>query len=167
MAKIITLNGVADDAWTLLRLSEGETAETVALPEGDLIVPLAVWKARGAELAGRARLGLWLASHEGPEEIAADLPRFSVVAVDFPKFADGRGYSSAALLRTRYGYTGELRAIGDVLQDQLFYMKRVGFDAFQLRADKNIDAALKSLNDFSDAYQASTDQPLPLFRRRA
>lgn len=167
MAKIITLNGVKDDAWTLLRLAEGETTESVTLPEGDLIVPLTVWKLRGAELASRPRLGVWLASHEGPEEIAADLARFVLVAVDFPKFADGRGYSSAALLRNRYGYTGELRAIGDVLQDQLFYMKRVGFDAFQLRADKSIDAALKSLNDFSDAYQASTDQPLPLFRRRA
>ena len=167
MAKIITLNGIQDDAWTLIRLAEGETAESVALPEGELIVPLAVWKLRGAELAARPRLGVWLASHEGPEEIAADVARFAVIAVDFPKFADGRGYSSAALLRTRYGYNGELRAIGDVLQDQLFYMKRVGFNAFQLRADKNIDAALKSLNDFTDGYQASTDQPLPLFRRRA
>ncbi len=167
MAKIITLNGIKDDAWTLLRLMDGESAESVALPQGELIVPLSVWQLRAAELASRPRLGLWLASHEGPEEIAADLARFAVVAVDFPKFADGRGYSSAALLRTRYGYNGELRAIGDVLQDQLFYMKRVGFDAFQLRADKNLDAAVKSLHDFTDAYQASSDQTLPLFRRRA
>jgi uncharacterized protein (DUF934 family) len=88
-----------------------------------------------------------------------------VVAVDFPKFADGRGYSIAYNLRARLGYTGELRAIGDVLRDQLFYMQRVGFDAFAVRADKNIHDALKGLTDFSETYQSSWDQKNPLFRR--
>ena len=98
--------------------------------------------------------------------IADDLAHFAVIGVNFPKFADGRGYSSARLLRERYGYRGEIRAIGDVLQDQLFYMKRCGIDAFAVREDKDIEAALAGLNVFSDAYQAAVDQPQPLFRRR-
>lgn len=166
MAKLITLNGVQEDTWHLVRLGEGETADKLTLPDGDLIVPLLLWQARREELCARPRLGLWLASAEDPDAIAPDLGHFQVIALDFPKFTDGRSYSSAALLRTRYGFKGQLRAIGDVLQDQLFYMKRVGFDAFALRADKNVDSALKSLGDFSEAYQASTDRPLPLFRRR-
>ncbi len=78
-----------------------------------------------------------------------------LIAVDFPKFTDGRGYSIAYNLRKRLGYTGELRAIGDVLRDQLFYMQRVGFNAFATRPDRSIHDALKGLTDFSEAYQAS------------
>ena len=90
-----------------------------------------------------------------------------MVAVDFPKFADGRGYSIAYNLRARLGYTGELRAIGDVLRDQLFYMQRVGFDAFAVREDKNIHDALKGLTDFSEVYQASWDQQVAAVPPRA
>ena len=78
-----------------------------------------------------------------------------------------RGYSFAALLRARFGYRGELRAIGDIWQDQLFYLKRCGFDAFAVRTDKNIEDALRGLNDFSETYQTAVDQPLPLYRRHA
>jgi hypothetical protein len=87
-----------------------------------------------------------------------------VIGVNFPKFTDGRSYSSARLLRERYGYAGEIRAIGDVLQDQLFYMRRCGIDAYALRADKDIDKALAGLRVFSETYQAAADQPQPLFR---
>ena len=87
--------------------------------------------------------------------------------MNFPKFTDGRGYTTARLLRERYAYRGEIRAIGDVLRDQLFSYQRVGFDAFALRADKDPVDALKAFEEFSEVYQASTDQPLPLFRRRA
>ena len=80
---------------------------------------------------------------------------------------DGRGYSTARLLRERYGYQGEIRAIGDVLQDQLFLMARCGFDAFALRADKSIEKALAAFETFKAPYQAAVDQPQPLFRRRA
>ena len=88
-----------------------------------------------------------------------------LIAVDFPNFADGRGYSIAYQLRARQGFEGELRAIGDVLRDQLFYMQRVGFNAFATRPDRSIDDALKGLTDFSDTYQTSWDQKTPLFRR--
>ena len=118
-------------------------------------------------LARIATAGVWLDSSEGPEALVGDLDALSIIAVNFPKFADGRSYSTAHLLRERYGYRGEIRAIGDVLHDQLFFMKRCGIDAYAVRADKDIEAALAGLSTFSDAYQAAVDQPQPLFRRRA
>ncbi|WP_194721120.1 DUF934 domain-containing protein [Noviherbaspirillum malthae] len=165
MRNIIKNKAVVSDDWNVLRLGEEDTPETVAIPEGKVIVPLKVWQAQRAALEGRSELGVWIASSERPEELKGDLGNFKVVAVDFPKFADGRGYSTAYNLRARLGYTGELRAIGDVLRDQLFYMQRVGFDAFAVREDKNIHDALKGLTDFSEVYQNSWDQKSPLFRR--
>ncbi|MEB0137095.1 DUF934 domain-containing protein [Actimicrobium sp. CCC2.4] len=165
MRDIIKHRTVVSDDWTVLRLAEGDTAETIALPAGKVIVPLSVWQARREELAGRTELGVWLASSERAEDIKDDLGCFAVIAVDFPKFADGRGYSTAYNLRARMGYEGELRAIGDVLRDQLFYMSRVGFDAFATREDRSIHDALKGLTDFSESYQTSLDQKTPLFRR--
>lgn len=165
MRDIIKNRAVVSDDWTVLRLAEGETPETIEVPAGKVIVPLTVWKAQREKLRGRSELGIWLASSERPEELKGELGNFKLVAVDFPKFMDGRGYSIAYNLRARLGYTGELRAIGDVLRDQLFYMQRVGFDSFAVRADKNIHDALKGLTDFSETYQNSWDQKNPLFRR--
>lgn len=168
MADIIKGRAIVADDWQVLRLAEGETVADVALPEGKLIVPLLVWQARRAALDKHVTartLGVWLADTEGPELIADDLQHFQIIAVDFPKFANGRGYSSAALLRTRYCYRGELRAIGDVLRDQMFYLARVGFDAFAVRPDRSIDDALQALDDYSVTYQSSTDEARPLFRR--
>jgi uncharacterized protein (DUF934 family) len=165
MRDIIKNRTVVSDDWTVLRLAESETPEGIEVPAGKVIVPLTVWKAQREKLQGRPELGVWLASSERPEELKGELGNFKLVAVDFPKFMDGRGYSIAYNLRARLGYTGELRAIGDVLRDQLFYMQRVGFDAFAVRADKNIHDALKGLTDFSETYQNSWDQKNPLFRR--
>jgi uncharacterized protein (DUF934 family) len=162
---IIKNKTVVNDDWTVLRLSENETPESITVPAGKFIVPLKVWQAQRAKLQSRPELGVWLAGNERPEELKGEVEKFSVIAVDFPKFADGRGYSIAYNLRARLGYVGELRAIGDVLRDQLFYMQRVGFDAFSPRPDKNIHDALKGLTDFSETYQTSFDQKLPLFRR--
>lgn len=164
--RIIKHSSIVDDSWTLVRLAEGETAESVQLPAGDLIVPLLVWQARKAELLARPQRGVWLAPDEVAQDIATDLANLQVVAVDFPQFADGRGYSTAALLRGRFGWRGELRAIGDVLKDQLFYLSRVGFDAYAVREGRDLEDAVKALNDFSETYQAAVDEPLPLFRRR-
>ena len=155
---------VADD-WTVLRLEEGEAAETAAVREGKVIVPLAVWLAQRDALSARAQIGVWIAPGEQPEALKGDLDKFAVVAVDFPKFTDGRGYSIAYNLRMRLGYKGELRAIGDVLRDQLFAMHRVGFDAYATRPDRSIHDALKGLTVFSEVYQASVDENVPLFRR--
>jgi uncharacterized protein (DUF934 family) len=164
--QIIKGRAVVADDWRVLRLDEGDSAETVAIPAGQVIVPLAVWQAQRAALEGRAEIGVWIASDERPEVLKGELDKFAVVAVDFPKFTDGRGYSIAYNLRMRLGYQGELRAIGDVLRDQLFSMQRVGFDAFATRPDRNIHDALKGLTDFSEVYQASVDQKSPLYRRQ-
>lgn len=157
---------VVADSWTLIPAVEDGAA--VALPPGKLIVPLNAWMAQRDALVERQQaLGVWLDSQQDPAEIADAIDRFALIAVSFPKFTDGRGYSIAALLRGRYGFKGELRAIGDVLRDQLFYLQRVGFNAFAVRADKDIHDALNALSDFSEAYQGAIDQPLPLFRRRS
>ena len=168
MPKIIKNDRIVEDAWQVLKLADGEAAETVALPQTATLFPLAVWQARKDELLARsATAGVWHDSSEGPEALVGDLANLAIIGVNFPKFADGRGYSTARLLRGRYGYHGEIRAIGDVLHDQLFFMKRCGIDAYAVRADKDIEAALAGLTTFSDAYQAAVDQPHPLFRRRA
>ena len=169
MAQLIREQKVVADAWTTLQLAEGDTPETIALPAGDLIVPLAVWQVRKAEIISRhQRIGLLLQPNERVEDVAADLGHFAVVAINFPRFVDGRGYSTAALLRQRYRYQGELRAVGDILHDQLFFMRRVGFDSYALKDGKDVVYALdKGFTTFSEAYQAATDQPQPYFRRRA
>ena len=134
----------------------------------DALPSLAQWKERRLEtVAEGARVGVRLDPADDPAELQPDLDRLQLVAIQFPKFTDGRGYSSAALLRTRYGYRGELRAIGDVGRDQLFYLKRCGFDAFALAPHRDPHAALASLEDFSLRYQGSVDDPVPLYRKRA
>lgn len=174
MARIIRNGSVVDDPWIVVEVPAG--GATPSLPDGPLLLPLALWQAlwqsRFDELQARqAQQGwptaVWLAPQDDPAALSAVLQRLTLVAVHFPKATDGRGYSTAALLRQRYGYRGELRAIGQVLRDQLHYLRRSGFDAFALRADQDPQAALASLRVFDEAYQPAFDQPLPLFRRRA
>jgi uncharacterized protein (DUF934 family) len=166
MATLIKHRQIVADSWQQLKPEAGGSSFSV-VPAGDVIVPLAFWLERRDLLLSRAgRLGVWLDSHEEPAAIAGDLDRFALVAVNFPTFGDGRGYSIARLLRERYGYEGELRAIGEVVRDHLFFMAGCGFDAFLLRDDQDPEEALTAFGDFSDAYQTSADRPLPLFRRR-
>ncbi|MDO8313133.1 MAG: DUF934 domain-containing protein [Sideroxyarcus sp.] len=162
---IIKNKTIVEDDWNVLRLGENDRPDSMVVPSGKVIVPLRVWQAQRDTLLQRADIGVWFASNERAEDLQNDVAKFSVIAVDFPKFADGRGYSIAYHLRTRLGYRGELRAMGDVLRDQLFYMQRAGFDAFATRPDKDIREALKGLSDFSLNYQASADEAQPLFRR--
>jgi uncharacterized protein (DUF934 family) len=163
MAQIIKHRAVIQDNWQLL-----EQESIGKLPfSGDVIVPLDLWISERDTLSFRlGRIGVWLETDADPAAFAHDLPRFDVIAVRFASATDGRGYSLARLLRERYGFRGELRAIGDVLRDQLFYLSRCGFDAFALRADQDPHKALFAFDDFSEAYQASVEQPVPLFRRR-
>ena len=149
---------IVDDAYMVMRGN--------AVPEGvPVIVPLALWQANRDALRGRDDVGVWLAPADDPFALAHDVASLPVIAIDFPSFTDGRGYSSARLLRERLGYEGELRAIGDVQRDQLYYLSQVGFDAFAVREDRDIEAALASLRDFSDGYQG-TQARTPWFRRR-
>lgn len=168
MAQLIKHGIATTDSWRILELAEVESPETVALPDGDIIFPLAVWQARKDEIVSRPTIGLLLQPADRVEDVAGDLASFNLIAVNFPKFVDGRGYSTAALLRQRHGYTGELRAVGDVLHDQLFFMRRVGFDSYALKEGKSLDYAIAAgFKPFTEAYQGATDQAQPHFRRRA
>jgi uncharacterized protein (DUF934 family) len=163
MAEIILREAIVADDWQVLR---PEAGQHVDVPAGRVIVPLAVWLEQQPALAERGgSVAVWLAGADDPQTLAPTLSSLSLIAVDFPKFTDGRGFSIAYLLRTRLDYHGELRAIGDVLPDQLFYMRRVGFDAFAVRPDKDIQQALHRLHTFSDSYQGSWNQAVPAYRR--
>lgn len=164
MPKLIKLDGEtavwAEDEFVFVPDEEPVPAQ------GDVIVSMARLLGEGDALlsAGR-RVGVRLQPHERIEDLAYDLPRLAIVELAFAKFRDGRPYSNVSILRGRLEYRGEVRAIGDVLRDQLNFMKRCGFDAFAVRADKNIDDAIKGFTEFTVTYQASVDEPLPLFRR--
>jgi uncharacterized protein (DUF934 family) len=169
MPNIIRNGKVVADTWSPIEAAGGALPDP--LPDGDLIVPLAVWFARRSELLVHAKasgrlLGVLVAGQDDPDSFAGDLPHFALIAVHFPQFGDGRGYTLARLLRERFGYRGELRAVGDVIRDNLFYLAQCGFDAFELAAPADLEAAVKSLADFSESYQTSAAQPQPLFRRR-
>jgi len=160
MQNLIKNDAVTEDAWRLIR-SEDESYDAAE----DVILPLAVWLV----LDPAARSGqsaVWLAPDADLTLLLPALAQLPLIAIDFPAFTDGRGYSLARLLRERYGYKGELRAIGDVQRDQLAYLARVGFTVFAIRDDRSAQAALDGLRDFSDQYQATVLQPEPLFKRR-
>lgn len=148
-----------------------QVAATVIPSSGKIIVPLSVWIARKAELADRfakGEIGLWLATHEVLETLVQSVPEINalpLIAVHVERFADGRIFSIGNLLRTRYGYKNELRAFGDVLRDQLFFLKRCGYDSYLIRADRSAEDALASLKDFTEPYQAAVDVNQPIWRR--
>ncbi|MFW0756904.1 DUF934 domain-containing protein [Pseudomonas sp. H11T01] len=148
-----------DDSWQLVRDAADE------LPTGQLILPLSQWLARSAK-ATTPREGVWLGPDDEVENLTPWLTNLPLIALDFPSFRDGRAYSQAYLLRTRLGWKGELRAIGDVLRDQLSHMRQCGFDAFAVREDKSAEDALKGLAGMSVLYGRSVIEPRPLFRRR-
>jgi uncharacterized protein (DUF934 family) len=163
---VIRAGRIARDPWRFLGL-EAPVDPAAAFPAGPLAVPLAAWKARRGELLGRdGPAGVWLDPADDPDPLVPDLPDLALVGIRFPKFSEGRGYSTAALLRRRHGYRGELRAFGDLGRDHLFYLARVGFDAFSLRPGTDLEAALAGLRDFTVRYQGAADDPRPLFRRR-
>ncbi|HLD67276.1 MAG TPA: DUF934 domain-containing protein [Pseudomonas sp.] len=168
MNNLIRLDGgqarlVADDPWQLPGADEPLDGS------GPWLLPLATWRARQASavLAGEQASGdgVLLAPEDEVEGLLPWLGVLPLIAIDFPGFRDGRGYSQAYLLRTRLGWRGELRAVGDVLRDQLSHMRQCGFDAFAVRADKSVEDALKGLAGVSVLYGRSAIEPRPLFRR--
>ena len=166
MPDVITSDGsIRPDDWVVVpRPADGESLD---IPEQPALIPADLWLAGKEHFEDRDDIGVWLDSHEEPEILAGVVNELPMIAVNFPKFSDGRGYSIARLLRERLSYRNELRAVGDVLLDQLQFMKRCGFDTYVLRADKDINKAARCLNFFTQGYQAATDTDEPLFRRRA
>ncbi len=141
-----------DDPWVAV-------ADEEALPEGaPAIVSLARWQADRETLAGRnAPLGIRLRADQPPAQIAMDLDRFQVIALEFPVFGDGRAYSYARLLRERFGYRGELRAVGNVLRDQALFMRRCGFDTFEVAEGTGVDGWREAMGEISVFYQPTED----------
>lgn len=161
MPKLIKGNAIVANEWQLIAADfAGE------LPAAKLMVPVAKWLELKDSAVDGQTLAPWIDSEEEVESVAAELVKAPLIAVNFPTFMDGRGFSTARLLRERFGYQGELRAVGYVIQDQLFFLKRCGFDAFDLREGTDLEAALASLDAFTVSYQAAADNPEPLFRKR-
>jgi uncharacterized protein (DUF934 family) len=165
MQNIIKDRQVIADDWQLLRLGETGALDEFE-PHTPVIVPLAIWLAEPERW--RQRPGpnaVWLASDDDPLNLAPYLGELTLIAVDFPSFTDGRGYSIGRLLRERYKYALELRAVGDVWQDQLQALWQVGFDSFEIKPGKPLAPSVKALESFSEHYQSNYRQPTPLFRR--
>ncbi len=154
---------IIEDRWQVA--ADGEPLPADAA----VIVSLARWQAERAALLGRnAPLGVRLANTHKVEDLAADVDRFDLIVLEFPKFVDGRAYSQARLLRERYGYRGELRATGNVLRDELQFMQRCGFDAFEIADPKAVEAWRAAIGEFSVFYQpAADDRPTVSALRRS
>jgi uncharacterized protein (DUF934 family) len=137
--------------------SPGEPGDLARAP---LIVPLARWQLEHLTwISQPRRLGVQLGPAQNPEDLAADLPRLALIALHFPSVSEGRGYTQARQLRERWGFTGELRAVGNVRRDQLFFLARCGFNAFEL-PDAELEPALAAFATFSAEYQFSNDTGL-------
>lgn len=165
MPKLIELkNGVAlaaEDTFTFV--SDGQD-----LPAGDVIVSLSRFQADGEGLMSEGRrVGVLLEAGEEVEALACDLPRLAVVALDFPKFGDGRSFSNARLLRERYAFSGQVRAVGDVLREQAGLMVRVGFDGFEPADGASSKEWQAATQRYRHVYQRSSDGRAPTFSERS
>ena len=151
MTKLIRSGAYTQDVYA-------PVADDAALPDGPVLVSLARFqKDRDALLARNTPIGVKLQSSENPEILGGDVSHFSLIALEFPKFRDGRAFSWARMLRTRLGFTGEIRAVGDFLFDQVNYQHRVGFDAWEVPDNFTIEMFNRALSEMTDVYQPSTD----------
>ena len=142
-------------------------ADDQDLPQGDVIVSLTRFEAEGDRLLSEGRaVGVRLKSDEEAEVLAYDLPRIAVVALEFPKFRDGRAYTNARILRERHGFKGELRAVGDVLREQAHFMLRCGFDAFEPADGSSAQQWQSVTQRFRHVYQRAADARAPAFVER-
>lgn len=158
--QIIKDREIVEDTWLHLD-------DEAALVEGNITVSLTRWQEQHETLSDHQQfLGIRLSGEDPLEEIVPDLGRFQLIVLLFPAFTDGRCYSYARLLRERYQYKGEIRAQGDVLYDQLFFMAQCGFNSFELADPKQLDIGLTAFDTFSESYQATVLRPEPLYRRR-
>lgn len=140
---------IIDDSWSYV-------ADDAELKDGDTSVSLARWKKDKQQLLkANGRKGVRIGPADSIEDIAADLKDLQLIELDFPAFADGRMFSHAWLLRGRYNYQGEIRATGQFMRDQVYYLSRVGVNAFSFEKAEDLPIALSALNDFTINYQKS------------
>jgi uncharacterized protein (DUF934 family) len=130
-------------------------------PQGEsraLILPVARWQAEREQWSSwDGRLGVRIGPTDKVDVLARDLPRFALIAIEFGGLAEGRGYSQATILRRQYKFGGELRAVGKIQRDQVFYMARCGFDTLEFPEGTDLQVALTGFDDFSVAYQGAAD----------
>ena len=159
--QIIKQRRIVDDTW--LSLDDDQ-----AVPEeGDIIVTLRRWQDDRGYLSERSgNVAVRLSGDVNISELVSDLARWKTIVLEFADFKDGRHYSNARLLRDRYGFTGEIRAVGDVQRDQLLFMERCGIDAYELRTQEELSSALESFAEYSVRYQPALDEPRHVFRQR-
>ena len=145
MPKLVKDGVIIENTWQLMPKPEGVEAVAADVPAGNVIVPFSVWQAQKSELKTRTDVGVWLDSDETADLLAEDATTLPLIGVNFPTFMDGRSFSTARLLRERYKFTGELRAVGNFIRDQLCYLKRCGVNAFAFSNEEiDLEAALKS-----------------------
>jgi uncharacterized protein (DUF934 family) len=143
-------------------------ADDAPLPDGAVIVSLQRFqKEREALLARNTPIGIRLQASENPEILGPDVNHFSLIVLEFPKFRDGRAFSWARMLRTRLGFTGEIRAVGDFLYDQMNYQRRVGFDAWEVPDNFTIEMFKRAVTEMTNVYQPSTDGKKTIRQLRA
>ena len=166
MGRLIKDGEMVKDYWTVLYdINDAETQNTK--DKKNIIVPLQSWNRFHNELkTSTNQVAVWLDSNEFTNQIIGDVNEIPLIALNFPVITDGRSYSNARELRLELHYSGEIRAIGDVLRDQIFYMSRCGFNSFLIREDQDSASCLKALNDFQSSYQSTAVDKNPLFRRR-
>ena len=156
---------IVDNDWQIIA-KDAELSIADVSTNDFLLLPLATWLQYAEQLQNSKTIGVWLDSDESPEPLETLCAAIPVIAINFPVFADGRGYSYARTLRDYYNYTGDLRAIGDVLHDQMYFYKRCGFSSYLIREDADAEKALAGLNDFSADYQAGSNESKPIFHKR-
>lgn len=158
---------VNDDQWTLIseKPEDQDWDLDQMLTQQPVIIPLELWLANRESLAENAQVGVWLDSDQEPDVLGDDLSSLPIIAINFPGFADGRGYSHARRLRLNFDYKGDIRAFGDVLRDQLLFYKRCGFSSFSLRSDSDAENAIEGLKDFDVFYQDADDDVVPPFAK--
>lgn len=164
--KIVIFKVYGEDTFTERQIAATEIPET-----GKVLVPFSIWQAYKDKLSARmdnGEVGIVFATHEPIEALIAEFPdinKLPIIAILVGHFPDGRNFTLSRLLRERHGYNNELRAIGDILRDQLYFLKRCGFNSYEIRSDRNAQEAIDSLTDFTQPYQAAVDDALPVWRR--
>ncbi|WP_339044959.1 DUF934 domain-containing protein [Candidatus Zinderia endosymbiont of Aphrophora alni] len=166
MSIIIKNNIILNDNWLIFYINNKKKLKNIIIPNGKIIIHINIWNKYYFFLKKRKNIGIWIFSFENFKKIKKKKIKFKIIAINFINFLDGRGYSLAYEIRNKFNFLGELRAIGNVLRDQIFYMKRVGFNSFLIKKNKNIFNIFNGLYDFSEKYQSSFDEKKPLFLRK-
>ena len=161
MQKLIKNGDITENYWELI--NEDHAIEITQLKNA--LVPLNFWLKNEAQLLNNGKIGIWISGDTALDSLPESVFEAEVIAISFPAFADGRGFSLARQIREHKDFSGDIRAIGAFVPDQMYYLTRCGFSSFVLD-DVDDGSINECLNAFSNGYQAAVDEPRPLFRRR-